>query len=66
VLLQRTKQSSGLSTWLASLTARKRKQVATVAFGQQNGTHGLGGSIQRRGLSPAAFTTINHSLMDCT
>src|ERR1700758_2047638 len=32
VLLQRTKQSSGLSTWLASLTARKRKQVATVAL----------------------------------
>ncbi len=32
VLLQRTKQSSGLSMWLASLTARKRKQVATVAL----------------------------------
>jgi transposase len=32
VLLQRTKQSSGLSTWLASLIARKRKQVATVAL----------------------------------
>ena len=32
VLLQRTKQSSGLSTWLAGLTARKRKQVATVAL----------------------------------
>ena len=32
VLLQRTKQSSGLSTWLASLSARKRKQVATVAL----------------------------------
>ena len=31
VLLQRMKQSLGLSTWLASLTARKRKQVATVA-----------------------------------
>jgi len=32
VLLQRAKQSSGLSTWLASLIARKRKQVATVAL----------------------------------
>ena len=32
VLLQRTKQASGLSTWLVSLTARKRKQVATVAL----------------------------------
>ena len=32
VLLQRTKQSAGLSIWLASLTARKRKQVATVAL----------------------------------
>jgi hypothetical protein len=31
VILQRMKQSSGLSTWLASLSARKRKQVATVA-----------------------------------
>lgn len=32
VLLQRTKQASGLSTWLADLVARKRKQVATVAL----------------------------------
>jgi transposase len=32
VLLQRTKQSTGLSTWLAQLTARKRIQVATVAL----------------------------------
>jgi transposase len=32
VMLQRTKQTSGLSMWLASLTARKRKQVATVAL----------------------------------
>ena len=32
VLLQRTKQSSGLSTWLTSLSERKRKQVATVAL----------------------------------
>jgi transposase len=32
VLLQRTKQSSSLSRWLASLSARKRKQVATVAL----------------------------------
>jgi transposase len=32
VLLQRTKQSSGLSMWLAGLSARKRKQVATVAL----------------------------------
>lgn len=32
VLLQRTKQSAGLSMWLASLTARKRPQVATVAL----------------------------------
>jgi transposase len=31
VLLQRTKQAPGLSTWLASLIARKRKQVVTVA-----------------------------------
>jgi transposase len=31
VILQRKKQSSGLSTWLASLVSRKRKQVATVA-----------------------------------
>ena len=32
VLLQKNKQSVGLSTWLADLTARKRKQVATVAM----------------------------------
>jgi transposase len=32
VLLQRTKQSSGLSTWLAGLVSRKRAQVATVAL----------------------------------
>ena len=32
VLLQRTKQASGLSTWLADLVSRKRKQVATVAL----------------------------------
>src|SRR6201981_2689661 len=32
ILLQRTKQSVGLSTWLAHLTARKRAQVATVAL----------------------------------
>jgi transposase len=32
VLLQRTKQAPGLRTWLASLIARKRKQVATVAL----------------------------------
>jgi transposase len=32
VLLQRTKQTSALSMWLASLTARKRTQVATVAL----------------------------------
>jgi len=32
VLLRRTKQAPGLSTWLASLIARKRKQVATVAL----------------------------------
>ena len=32
VLLQKTKQSSGLSTWLVDLTSRKRKQVATVAL----------------------------------
>jgi len=32
VLLQKTKQSSGLSTWLVNLTSRKRTQVATVAL----------------------------------
>jgi transposase len=32
VLLQKTKQASGLSTWLANLTSRKRAQVATVAL----------------------------------
>jgi transposase len=32
VLLQRTKQASGLSVWLASLVSRKRPQVATVAL----------------------------------
>jgi transposase len=32
VLLQQTKQSAGLSTWLAQLTSRKRIQVATVAM----------------------------------
>jgi transposase len=32
VLLQKTKQSAGLSTWLAQLTSRKRAQVATVAL----------------------------------
>jgi transposase len=32
VLLQKTKQSTGLSMWLAQLTSRKRIQVATVAM----------------------------------
>jgi transposase len=32
VLLQRIKQASGLSMWLANLVSRKRKQVATVAL----------------------------------
>jgi transposase len=32
VLLQKTKQSAGLSIWLAQLTSRKRIQVATVAL----------------------------------
>jgi transposase len=32
VLLQKTKQSSRLSTWLVNLTSRKRPQVATVAL----------------------------------
>ena len=32
VLLQRTKQTSALSMWLADLTSRKRPQVATVAL----------------------------------
>lgn len=32
VLLQRTKQASALSMWLANLSARKRPQVATVAL----------------------------------
>jgi len=32
VLLQRTKQASGLSMWLANLVSRKRPQVATVAL----------------------------------
>jgi len=32
VLLQKTKQATGLSTWLAGLTSRKRAQVATVAL----------------------------------
>jgi transposase len=32
VLLQKTKQTTGLSTWLAQLTSRKRTQVATVAL----------------------------------
>ena len=32
VLLQRTKQSPGLSMWLANLVSRKRPQVVTVAL----------------------------------
>src|ERR1700692_2980355 len=32
VLLQRTKQTSALSTWLANLVSRKRAQLATVAL----------------------------------
>jgi transposase len=32
VLLQKTKQATGLSLWLADLTSRKRTQVATVAL----------------------------------
>jgi len=32
VLLQKTKQATGLRTWLAQLTSRKRTQVATVAM----------------------------------
>jgi transposase len=47
VLLQRTKQAPGLSTCLS----------------QQDGTHGLGGPMQRRGLSPAASPTTKRSLM---
>ena len=32
---------------------------------QQDGAHGLGGSVQRRSLSPAAITTNSCSLMAC-
>jgi transposase len=32
VLLRKTKQSTGLSTWLAQLTSRKRIHVAAVAL----------------------------------
>src|SRR5260370_25992909 len=32
VLLQRTKQSSGLSAWLAQLTSRTHRNVAAVAL----------------------------------
>jgi hypothetical protein len=33
---------------------------------QQDGTHGLGGPLQRRGLSPFARTPTKRSLMACT
>ena len=32
MLLQRTKQTSALSMWLADLTSRKRPRVATLAL----------------------------------
>jgi hypothetical protein len=32
VLLQKTKQFSGLNTWLVDLTSRKPEQVANVAL----------------------------------
>jgi len=35
VLLQKTKQDAGLSTWLEQLTSGKRTQVATVAMANQ-------------------------------
>ncbi len=44
-LLQKTKQSSGLSTWLVNLTSRRAQAGGNRGAGQQDGTHGLGGAV---------------------
>jgi hypothetical protein len=36
------------------------------SLSQQDGSHGVGGPLQSRGLSPAAGTTTKPSLMACT
>ena len=54
VLLQRTKQSPGLSTWLARSHITQAHSSGDSGASQQDGAHGLGGFVQRRSLSPAA------------
>jgi transposase len=58
VLLQRTKQSSGLSTWLAHLTSTQAQAGGDSGAGQQDGAHGLGGFVQRRSLSPPSLPQV--------
>jgi transposase len=66
VLLQRTKQSSGLSMWLAGLSARKRKQLATVALANKMARMVWAVLFKGEALSPAVITTNKRSLMACT
>jgi transposase len=50
VMLRRTKQSSGLSTWLKKLTLHK-PQCRCSGFGQESGPDRLGSTCQGRRLS---------------
>ena len=45
VLLRRTKQASGLSAWLADSGNTQTQASSHSGVGQQDGTHGLGGSV---------------------
>ena len=63
VLLQKTKQSTGLSTWLAQSHITQAHSSGNSRSGQQDGAHGLGGFVQRRSLSPATSTTNCRSLI---
>jgi transposase len=65
VLLQRTKQSVGLSTWLAHLTARKRTQVATVALANKMARMAWAALFKGEAYRPPSLPQIA-SLMACT
>ena len=66
VLLQRTKQSPGLSTWLASLIARKRKQVATVALANKMARMVWAVLFKGEAYRPPLVAPNKRSLMACT
>ena len=66
MLLQRTKQSSGLSMWLATLVAFKRKQVATVALANKMARMVWAVLFKGEAYRPPLVAPNKRSLMACT